>query len=161
MTVITHAFQKLTRRNQVLVGVLLLLFACCSLCLIYGLADNTARRIGILPTRTPTPVRSATPTATRKPTRTPVPTRTPKPTAYPTKAATARPTATRIPAATLAPASTSAPVCDCSVNRYNCTPDFVTHRAAQACYDYCVSQGLGDIHELDKDGNGSACESLP
>jgi beta-lactamase superfamily II metal-dependent hydrolase len=49
-------------------------------------------------------------------------------------------------------------VCDCSSNRYNC-PDFSTQAAAQACYNYCMSQGKGDIHKLDADKNGKACES--
>jgi hypothetical protein len=53
-----------------------------------------------------------------------------------------------------------APVCDCSGDLYNCG-DFSTHRAAQACFNYCREQGRGDIHRLDSDNNGSACESLP
>lgn len=53
-----------------------------------------------------------------------------------------------------------APVCDCSYNRYNCS-DFATQAEAQACYDYCISQGRGDIHRLDGDHDGIACESLP
>jgi hypothetical protein len=40
----------------------------------------------------------------------------------------------------------------------NCS-DFVTQ--AQACFDYCVAQGAGDVHELDMDDDGVACESLP
>ena len=40
--------------------------------------------------------------------------------------------------------------------------DFTTHRAAQACYDYCVSLGYGNIYRLDgHDKDGLACESLP
>jgi micrococcal nuclease len=60
------------------------------------------------------------------------------------------------PTATSAPA----PVCSCSGDNYNCS-DFSTHNAAQQCYAYCISQGAGDIHGLDRDNNGSACESLP
>ena len=52
------------------------------------------------------------------------------------------------------------PVCSCSSNRYNCS-DFSTHASAQACYDYCNSTGHGDIHRLDGDNDGSACEDLP
>ena len=49
----------------------------------------------------------------------------------------------------------------CSYDAYNCS-DFNTHSEAQACYEYCVSQGAGDIHRLDgRDGDGQACESLP
>jgi len=53
-----------------------------------------------------------------------------------------------------------APVCDCSGNIYNCS-DFPTHAAAQMCYEYCLSLGVGDIHGLDRDDDGIACESLP
>jgi micrococcal nuclease len=50
--------------------------------------------------------------------------------------------------------------CDCSGNIYNCS-DFGTHAEAQACYEYCKSLGHGDIHWLDGDNDGIACESLP
>ncbi len=53
--------------------------------------------------------------------------------------------------------SSAGAVCDCSYNRYNCK-DFSGHTAAQACYDYCISLGKGDIHQLDGDKNGIACE---
>ena len=52
------------------------------------------------------------------------------------------------------------PVCSCSGNVYNCA-DFSTHAEAQACYEYCLAQGRGDVHDLDRDSDGSACESLP
>jgi len=52
------------------------------------------------------------------------------------------------------------PVCDCSYNRYNCSA-FPTHVAAQECYLYCKSQGRGDVHQLDGDSDGSACEWNP
>jgi len=51
-------------------------------------------------------------------------------------------------------------LCDCSGNIYNCA-DFGTHAEAQACYEYCKSLGRGDIHWLDGDNDGIACESLP
>jgi len=57
-----------------------------------------------------------------------------------------------------AAASTSQKVCDCSGNLYNCA-DFSTTAAAQACYDYCIHQGKGDVHRLDADKDGYACES--
>jgi len=53
--------------------------------------------------------------------------------------------------------SSTGAVCDCSSNKYNCK-DFSGHAAAQACYDYCKSLGKGDIHQLDGDKNGIACE---
>lgn len=63
------------------------------------------------------------------------------------------------PAAPLQPPGSSA-VCSCSGDTYNCT-DFSRQSQAQACFNYCVSTGVGDIHNLDRDGNGVACESLP
>lgn len=67
------------------------------------------------------------------------------------------------PPPTLAPPTDTPPpvaVCNCSGDLYNCS-DFSTHAAAQSCFNYCVAQGVGDIHGLDRDGDGDACESLP
>ena len=58
------------------------------------------------------------------------------------------------------PTSPPPPVCDCSGNIYNCS-HFSTHAEAQACYEYCKSLGRGDVHRLDGDNDGIACESLP
>ena len=49
---------------------------------------------------------------------------------------------------------------DCSGNRYNCS-DFKTQKQAQECYDHCWQMKNRDVHKLDGDGNGKACESLP
>lgn len=56
--------------------------------------------------------------------------------------------------------SSSAAVCSCSSNSLNCS-NFSTHSQAQSCFNYCVGQGRGDIHRLDADNDGVACESLP
>lgn len=42
----------------------------------------------------------------------------------------------------------------CSYNAYNCV-DFVTSSEAQAVMEYC---GKDDIHQLDRDKDGLACE---
>ncbi len=47
----------------------------------------------------------------------------------------------------------------CGSDTYNCT-SFSTQFRAQKYYDYCVAQGAGDIHNLDGDSDGEACESL-
>jgi micrococcal nuclease len=60
-------------------------------------------------------------------------------------------------AATLLP---GVAICNCSGNTLSCT-DFDSQAQAQACFDYCVSQGVGDVHVLDGDGNGIVCEGLP
>jgi hypothetical protein len=50
--------------------------------------------------------------------------------------------------------------CSCSGDTMNCS-DFSSHTKAQACFDWCISQGAGDIHKLDQNNDGNACESLP
>ena len=47
----------------------------------------------------------------------------------------------------------------CSHNEYNCS-DFSTHAEAQEIFDYCGGIA-NDIHRLDADKDGVACESLP
>jgi hypothetical protein len=105
----------------------------------------------LLPTNTPAPL----PTFTLQPTSTTAPTWTPYPTATVIIFVPIIPTQ---PPSNPNPSSPS--VCSCSGNTLNCS-DFSTHSSAQVCYNYCVSIGAGDIHRLDGDGNGSACESLP
>ncbi|MBI2050714.1 MAG: excalibur calcium-binding domain-containing protein [Parcubacteria group bacterium] len=48
---------------------------------------------------------------------------------------------------------------DCSNNVYNCS-NFTTHAEAQAAFEQCGGVA-NDIHRLDADGDGEACESLP
>ena len=48
---------------------------------------------------------------------------------------------------------------DCSSNTYNCS-DFSTHSEAQNVYESCGGVA-NDIHRLDRDKDGLACESLP
>jgi len=45
----------------------------------------------------------------------------------------------------------------CSSNHYNCA-DFSTQADAQVVMEFC---GSDDIHYLDGDDDGIACESLP
>jgi hypothetical protein len=51
-------------------------------------------------------------------------------------------------------------VCSCSSNQYNCS-DFATHNQAQSCFNYCIATVGYDVHDLDRDSDGSACESNP
>lgn len=46
----------------------------------------------------------------------------------------------------------------CSFNKYNCSA-FTTHKQAQYVYEYCGGVN-NDIHHLDGDHNGVACEAL-
>lgn len=47
--------------------------------------------------------------------------------------------------------------CVCTIDTYNCS-DFNSQSAAQSCFNKC---GPADIHDLDSDGDGRVCESLP
>jgi hypothetical protein len=74
---------------------------------------------------------------------------------------TATTTSTVYVAPTSTPTATTAPApCQCYADLYNCD-DFATQGQAQACYDYCWSLGYGDVHHLDADHDGIACEWLP
>ena len=48
---------------------------------------------------------------------------------------------------------------DCSSDSYNCG-DFLTQKEAQLVFEDCGGVD-NDIHQLDRDGNGLACEALP
>lgn len=54
---------------------------------------------------------------------------------------------------------TSESLCNCSVD-YDCS-DFSTHLEAQACFESCGGSKSNNWSGLDRDRNGSACESLP
>lgn len=105
------------------------------------------------PTPTSTPTATSTATATVGPTSTPTSTATATHTTVPA-------TATRTTVPATATATTEAAVCGCSGDLYNCS-DFGTQAQAQACFNYCYVRGYGDVHHLDADGDGEACESLP
>lgn len=107
----------------------------------------------LLTVATNTPLPTATATNTR--TQTPTPTITP--TGTQTSTPTATGTATQTPTAT---ATTIPVVYECSFDAYNCS-SFQTQPEAQAVFDYCFDLGFGDVHGLDGDNNGLACESLP
>lgn len=78
------------------------------------------------------------------------------PTPPPTDTPTPTPTATNTPTPTTEPGP-----CVCTEgDLYNCS-DFDTQAEAQACYDHCWALGYGDVHGLDGDNDGVACESLP
>lgn len=62
--------------------------------------------------------------------------------------------------AILATAPLQVAACSCTGDSLNCS-DFSSHASAQECFSYCKSQGKGDVHKLDQDDDGSACESLP
>lgn len=102
-----------------------------------GVCDSQSSTV----TATPTPVVSSTPTAT--------PIITPATSINPTPS----PISTSTPTPTLVPGQYN-----CSSNVYNCT-DFATHIEAQAAYDACGGSA-NDIHRLDSDKDGLACESL-
>jgi len=93
--------------------------------------------------------------------RTTIPTIIPTaPTRMITSSPTPTATKTQVPTSTRTPSSTYCKTCwDCSGNIYNCG-DFSSQAEAQACYKYCLLQTGKDIHRLDGDNDGIACESL-
>ena len=49
------------------------------------------------------------------------------------------------------------PNCDCAADLYACE-DFPSYTAAQKCYDFCLREVAEDVHGLDEDTDGVACE---
>lgn len=92
------------------------------------------------------------PTPTFTPSPTPTPTFTPLPTVP------AQPLTTPIPT----PTSLAEPVCACDTPTYSCvSADFPNRQAAQLCFEYCFRIRGFDVHTLDPNFNGQACENLP
>lgn len=83
----------------------------------------------------------------------------PVPTA-PAPCPTVTPLPTQPPSPTATPIATQPPNIICSYNAYNC-PDFSTQAEAQYVFDYCYQQVGFDVHRLDADNDGIACENLP
>ncbi len=119
---------------------------------------------------TRSPATTAAPFATSLPTiATPssIPTAAPRsvpiqssPTNTPRPISTAAPTSTPRPTSITASASLLAAECPCDQgNVLNC-PDFLNPAQAQACYLKCGGP-TRDVHGLDRDGDGLACEPTP
>jgi hypothetical protein len=92
------------------------------------------------------------------------PTPTPVPSTTPTISPTPLPTETAQTSATPTPTPTSLDdaVCDCSSDNRDCLGNIFANRAeAQRCFEYCFRQTGLDIHLLDPNLNGLACENLP
>lgn len=93
----------------------------------------------------------------------PLPTATATATIHLIPLPTATPTMTQ-PAPTPSHTATPTPTRDignlCAADIFNCT-DFATQVEAQAIYDHCMVIVGFDIHKLDRDGDGLACETLP
>jgi endonuclease YncB( thermonuclease family) len=74
------------------------------------------------------------------------------------------PTSTPIPTPTITPEHSATPTagveCNCEGHDLQCK-DFGTHKEAQACFNYCVEEGYGDVFLLDDDGDGVVCRGLP
>ena len=98
----------------------------------------------MLPLVIPTPTFTPTPTPPHTPTPGPTPVTPAPPTPSPT------------------PTSLSEPICDCSADHYDCLGNvFSSQTAAQLCFDYCFREVGFDVHNLDPNLNGRACENLP
>lgn len=88
------------------------------------------------------------------------------PTAPPASTSAATPTSTATVTAThtATPTATATiptdPPCPCDADTKNCS-DFATQPEAQACFDHCMALTGRDVHRLDQNNDGVACESLP
>ncbi|MCH7577670.1 MAG: excalibur calcium-binding domain-containing protein [Chloroflexi bacterium] len=113
--------------------------------------------VAVTPTVEPTatPMSTSTPAPTSTPATTPIATPTPAPTSPPAPEPTEPPP--QAPEPTEPPSGAGLPPCAQGGGDCNCG-DFATHAEAQAFFE---SQGPGDPHGLDFDGDGIACESLP
>ncbi len=92
----------------------------------------------------------------------PTPTFTPSPT--PTISPTPTPTFTPVGPETPTPTPTSLDqeICSCASDQYDCLGSVFPNRAsAQLCLEYCFRQTGLDVHNLDPNDNGMACENLP
>ena len=171
-------------KAKIIISVGTLISCCCGLLTIQGLittsspewqATATAEaaieqvtetaEASLSMTQTAMPTSTLPPTNTSTITNTPEPTDTPKPTNTPAPTGTATSTQTPVPTSTPRPTNTPRPTplptatyagCDCSGDVYNC--DSNIPGGARACYNYCYDQGVGDIHNLDGDGDGRFCE---
>lgn len=93
----------------------------------------------VVPTVTPTPTSTSMPTPTEEP----------------------EPPTPEPPTPTPTPTPLDFPVCDCTPDTYACVAHHFRVRAdAQACFEYCFRETGRDVHNLDPDGNGMACENL-
>ncbi|MBP2133794.1 hypothetical protein J2128_001748 [Methanomicrobium sp. W14] len=120
---------------------------------------NSRTSVTIEETKSSTPIETELETIkatiasmTETPAKTPTPSKTPTPTKTinPTKTATQTPSPSKT--------DSSSAVCSCSGNIYNCD-DFKDWSSAQKCYEYCLSATGDDVHDLDRDSDGCACES--
>ena len=161
ITFVAYLSKSLASRGLVAAPVAILLIIAQ---VVSSVSATTSSIISSIPTATATPTVTRTPTATITPSRTAVPsqtftptitftptmTNTPTMTFTPRPTSTSRPTFTSIPPtlAVIAPTRPAQAVCSCSGDTLNCG-DFSSHASAQACYNYCVSIGAGDIHGLD------------
>jgi hypothetical protein len=113
-----------------------------------------------IPTDTPLfpdyffPTKTSTPEPTETHTIVPTPENTLTATPSPSETPTTVPTATEKPTG-VPPFS----LCTCMGDTLNCPVlKDLGSNAAQQCFDYCVSEGYGDIHGLDDDDDSLACE---
>jgi hypothetical protein len=59
------------------------------------------------------------------------------------------------------PTSLDVAICDCGSDQFECLgSSFLNQAAAQACFEYCFRQRGFDVHNLDPNANGVACENL-
>ena len=88
----------------------------------------------------------------------PTPTITMTPTLTLTPTITATPTLTLVPTITQTPSVTPTLLYVCAYDNYNCN-SFWDLNTSIEIYTYCFNLGYGDVHNMDSDNNGIACET--
>jgi outer membrane biosynthesis protein TonB len=122
--------------------------------------QGVAVEASIQPSQTPVPSPSPSPSASpsSSPTPVPSPSVTPSPTPKPT--VTATPTSTATPQPAITPQTASTQSSNGSGGDKDCK-DFSTHAEAQAYFNSKGGSASNNVDDLDRDHDGSACESLP
>lgn len=150
--------------------ILIICLLCSTCCLVIITVFIVGEELGFIAAHTPTTLPAPTstpiqPSNTPIPTSTPVPSKTQTPVPTNTTTNTIGPiiSPTSVPTMTIPPTPfpTAGAPCDCTGPNLNCDSNFLFHDEAQACYNYCVSLGFGDIFGLDGNNDGIACEELP
>ena len=168
----TQTWNNLTPFGRILIGFI-------SLLLILGTAGSCFSTVLVVLVPVPTPTPLAAPTYTISPSPDIQPDFTPLPSPSLTPFSTRQVYASGTPPIYLiTPTNTINPfpiasitltptlfphdkaVCQCTGSKNLSCANFLTQKMAQACYDFCSSQGFGDIHHLDENGDGIACNYL-
>ena len=164
---------KKSKTSKIVLFIVILISGCCLIGLFYSIfldgevdSTNTTQREIVIPTIAQTQIPEVTNTkivlpsvesTSSYPTIVMVPTKLISSTPLPTRTTFVLPTATAFTSSQ--PINPGSSLCTCSLD-YNCS-DFSSHFTAQTCFNSCGGSSSFNWSQLDSDGDGQACESLP